>query len=153
MPDPTVPPGCLTRSEGETEGLAAALASELEPGAVVLLSGGLGAGKTAFVRGLARGLGIEPGEVSSPTFGLVHEHAGGRLPLFHADLYRLSQVEAADVGLDDERMTSGVLAVEWPERLSRDVPGALRVRFEILDETSRQLTFDGPWPARPHSIR
>ena len=83
----------------ETRAIAAALAPSLAPGAVVLLSGDLGAGKTAFVRGLAEGLGIDPDDVTSPTFTLVHEYRGGRLPLIHVDLYRLDRAELEDIGL------------------------------------------------------
>jgi tRNA threonylcarbamoyladenosine biosynthesis protein TsaE len=85
------------------------LARDLRPGDVVALTGDLGAGKTAFVRGLARGLSLDPGEVSSPTFALVHEYRGGRLPLFHVDLYRLSGAEAEDLGLDELGVADGVL--------------------------------------------
>ena len=109
-------PTSVTRSQEETERLAEALAARLRAGDVLLLSGPLGAGKTAFVRGLARGLDIDPDEVSSPTFTLLHEYGGGRLRLFHADLYRLGQGGAADLGLDDTRVQEGVLAVEWPDR-------------------------------------
>jgi tRNA threonylcarbamoyladenosine biosynthesis protein TsaE len=106
------------------------LAAALQPGAVILLSGDLGAGKTAFVRGLAEGLGIAGSEVSSPTFTLVQEYRGGRLPLYHVDLYRLQSIEVEDLGLDDERMADGVTAIEWADRLPRRFPGALVVRIE-----------------------
>ena len=121
----------MTVSEDETIQAAAALAGELSPGDVLLLSGELGAGKTAFVRGLAKGLGIDPSEVTSPTFTLVHEYAGGRLPLVHVDLYRLEAAALEEIGLDEELASRGVVAIEWPERLTRDVAGARRVR--ILD--------------------
>ncbi|MCC7126008.1 MAG: tRNA (adenosine(37)-N6)-threonylcarbamoyltransferase complex ATPase subunit type 1 TsaE, partial [Acidobacteria bacterium] len=90
-----------SHSEDDTRRLAAELAATLEPGTVLLLSGDLGAGKTAFVRGLAQGLGIDPGEVTSPTFTLVHEYRGGRLPLVHVDLYRLDTAQLDEIGLDD----------------------------------------------------
>ena len=118
-----------TSSEEETRQVAARLAGELGPGTVILLHGDLGAGKTAFVRGLAEGLGVAEDEVSSPTFTLVHEYRGGRLPLYHADLYRLPAGATLDeLGLD-EVAEEGVLAIEWPERLSRPVPGAIDVRI------------------------
>ena len=91
---------------------------------MVLLSGNLGAGKTAFVRGLAAGLGIDPEEVSSPTFTLVHEYRGGRLTLYHADLYRLDKVATEDLGLEEMGVADGVLAIEWPDRLTHALPGA-----------------------------
>ena len=130
----------VTRSQEETEGLAEALAARLRAGDVLLLSGPLGAGKTAFVRGLARGLAIDPGEVSSPTFTLLHEYGGGRVRLFHADLYRLGQGGAADLGLDDTRVQEGVLAVEWPDRLARPIAGAIPVVFAIVDDTTRHIS-------------
>ena len=132
-------PASVTRSQEETEHLAEALAARLRAGDVLLLSGSLGAGKTAFVRGLARGLGVDPDEVSSPTFTLLHEYGGGRLRLFHADLYRLGQGGAADLGLEDQRVQEGVLAVEWPDRLARPVAGAIVVVFAVVDDTTRDI--------------
>src|SRR5215216_6169259 len=91
----------VTRSEEETAAVARELASRLKAGDVLLLSGNLGAGKTAFVRGLAEGLGIDPSEVSSPTFTLVHEYRGDGLTLYHADLYRLERAATDDLGLEE----------------------------------------------------
>ena len=119
------------------------LAATIAPGGVLLLSGTLGAGKTAFVRGLAEGLGIDPGEVSSPTFTLVHEYRGGRLPLYHADLYRLDRAGVEDLGLEEIGVAEGVLAIEWPERLTHEMPGAHRVVIEIVDDTTRRITVAG----------
>ncbi len=116
-----------TRSEEETEDVARALAPSLAAGDVLLLSGGLGAGKTAFVRGLAEGLGIDPGEVASPTFTLIHEYRGGRLALYHADLYRLERTATEDIGLEEMGVADGVLAIEWPDRLTHAMPGARRI--------------------------
>ena len=129
----------VTRSQDDTERLAEALAAQLHPGSVVLLSGPLGAGKTAFVRGLARGLGVDPDEVSSPTFTLVHEYRGGRLRLFHADLYRLGRAGAEDLGLDELGAHDGVLAIEWPDRLGHAFSGAIEVEIAVEDETSRRI--------------
>lgn len=126
-------------SEADTRGLAAQLAAQLGPGALVLLSGDLGAGKTAFVRGLAEGLGIEPDEVSSPTFTIVHEHTGGRLPLVHVDLYRLAAADLDEVGLDADVAARGVTAVEWPERLSRTPPGAIVVTITDAGDDAREI--------------
>ena len=133
-----------TRSQEDTERLAAALAATLRAGDVLLLSGPLGAGKTAFVRGLAGGLGIDPGEVSSPTFTLVHDYRGGRLRLFHADLYRLGTAGAEDLGLDELGVRDGVLAIEWPDRLGHAFRGAIDVTLAIVDETSRQISIATP---------
>jgi tRNA threonylcarbamoyladenosine biosynthesis protein TsaE len=106
-----------TAGEAETEALAAEIASRLRGGEVILLHGELGAGKTAFVRGLARGLGIDPSEVASPTFVLLTSHPG-RLTLHHADLYRLrGGGDEVEIGLEELPGPNGVLAVEWAERL------------------------------------
>ena len=107
-----------TRVEGETADVGRRLATTSQVGDVVLLYGDLGAGKTAFVRGLAEGLGVPPGDVTSPTFTLIQEYRGGRLPLFHVDLYRLNDPrEIDDLGLD-EIAEGGVLAIEWAEKLT-----------------------------------
>jgi tRNA threonylcarbamoyladenosine biosynthesis protein TsaE len=135
--------GTLTRSESETEALARALAETLQAGDVVLLSGDLGAGKTTFVRGLAEGLGIDPREVSSPTFTIVHEYRGEGLTLYHADLYRLERAATDDLGLEEIGVKDGVLAIEWPDRLSHQLPGARVVRLEVVNDSSRRITI-GP---------
>ncbi len=127
-------------SEAETRSLAAALARQLDAGAVVLLSGDLGAGKTAFVRGLAEGLGIDAEVVTSPTFTLVHEYRGGHLPLVHVDLYRLASADLDDLGMDEDLANSGVVAVEWPERLTRTPPGAIHVTIEDTGGETRRIT-------------
>ncbi|MCI8303070.1 MAG: tRNA (adenosine(37)-N6)-threonylcarbamoyltransferase complex ATPase subunit type 1 TsaE [Lawsonibacter sp.] len=108
----------ITNSEEETEALGARLAEKLEPGAVVAFTGDLGAGKTAFTRGLARGLSIVQ-RVTSPTFTIVNEYEGGRLPLFHFDMYRLSSSdELFDIGWEDYLARGGVCAVEWSENVA-----------------------------------
>jgi tRNA threonylcarbamoyladenosine biosynthesis protein TsaE len=130
----------LTHSEEETATLARRLAPTLQPGDVLLLSGNLGAGKTAFVRGLAAGLGIDPQDVSSPTFTLVHEYRGGRLTLYHVDLYRLERAATEDLGLDELGARDGVLAIEWPDRLTHSLPAAKRLHLEIVDDQTRRIT-------------
>ena len=129
-----------TCSESETLAVASDLATRLKPGDIVRLSGDLGAGKTAFVRGLAVGLGIDPDAVSSPTFTLVHEYRGGRLALYHADLYRLDNATTEGLGLEEERVAGGVLAIEWPDRLTHAVPGAIEVAMELTGDTTRRIT-------------
>jgi tRNA threonylcarbamoyladenosine biosynthesis protein TsaE len=104
-----------TTSEEETASAGERLGATLGAGDVVLLYGQLGAGKTAFVRGLASGLGASPEEVSSPTFTLVQEYRG-RLTLYHVDLYRLAEAEVDDLGLDELVLGDGVVAIEWAER-------------------------------------
>ena len=113
----------VSNSPAETEDLGAALAERLKPGTVVAFSGDLGAGKTAFVRGMARGLGISE-RVTSPTFTIVNEYEGGRLPLFHFDMYRLgSSDELFDIGWEDYLVRGGVCAVEWSENVSDAMEG------------------------------
>ncbi len=132
----------VTHSEDETAAMARELAQTLRAGDVLLLSGNLGAGKTAFVRGLAEGLGVDPHEVSSPTFTLIHEYRGGRLRLYHADLYRLPRAATDDLGLEELGVADGVLAIEWPERLSHKIDGARHIAFAIEGENTRTITVD-----------
>ena len=132
-----------THSEEETSAVGARVAASLVKGAVVLLSGDLGAGKTAFVRGMAEGLGIDPGEISSPTFTLIQEYRGGRLPLRHVDLYRLRSAEVHDLGLDDEMFEDGVTAIEWPDRLPRRIDSAVFVYIAHGDGDTRSIVIEG----------
>ncbi len=133
----------VTRSAEQTAAVACTLAASLVPGDVLLLSGDLGAGKTAFVKGLALGLGLAADDVSSPTFALLHEYSGGRLPLHHADLYRLSPAEVDDLGLDELSASGGILAIEWPDRLTRPWPDAFHVTLTHAGETTRRITISG----------
>jgi tRNA threonylcarbamoyladenosine biosynthesis protein TsaE len=128
-----------TGSEAETVALGRDLGQTLASGAVVLLSGSLGAGKTAFVRGLAEGLGCDPEAVSSPTFTIIQEYPGP-VTLEHVDLYRLAPAEVADLGLE-ELMTGAVLAVEWPDRW-HDAPPAISVSFEITGGETRRIVIE-----------
>jgi tRNA threonylcarbamoyladenosine biosynthesis protein TsaE len=130
-------------SPEQTAAIARRLVSALDPGTVLALVGQLGAGKTAFVKGLAAGLGIPPRQVVSPTYTLIHEHAG-RVPLFHADLYRLDgPTEVAELGLEDYAERGGILAVEWAERAAGLLPaGTVLVRFEILGVRERLITIE-----------
>ena len=135
----------LSHSEQETEELGAALAGRLKAGDVVAYRGDLGAGKTAFTRGLARGLGCT-GRVTSPTFTIVNEYEG-RIPLFHFDLYRLGDEEELwDIGWEDYLGRGGVCAVEWSERVSEALPeDTLWVTLERVDgqEDWRRITVEG----------
>ena len=128
----------VTASVTETEEIARALAASMRGGEVVLLSGELGAGKTAFVRGLARGLGVDPEEVASPTFVLLTSYPG-RLRLHHADLYRLAgNGDDRELGLEELPGPAGVLAIEWAERLSlRPWARAIEVPLEHAGEDRR----------------
>ena len=134
----------VTHSEQETEALGAEFAKGLGAGAVAALYGELGCGKTAFVRGMARGMGIDC-LVNSPTFTIVNEYTGGEKPLFHFDMYRLGGAdELYDIGWEDYLSRGGVCAVEWSE----NVPGAFEgdeytVRFCKLSDTEREITVEG----------
>lgn len=132
-----------SNSESDTRAIAARFASELRPGAVLLLSGDLGAGKTAFTKGLAEGLGIDPAEVTSPTFTLVHEYRQGRIPLVHVDLYRLHKVDLDELGMDGDLANQGVLAIEWADRLVRLPPNAVSVQIVAIGEDRRTIAI-GP---------
>jgi tRNA threonylcarbamoyladenosine biosynthesis protein TsaE len=129
-----------TASETETAAVGRDLAQSLRAGDAVLLHGELGAGKTAFVRGLAEGLGAPADAVSSPTFTLIQEYRGGRLPLFHVDLYRLDDPrEIDDLGLE-EIAADGVLAIEWAEKLPRRLANATVVHIDHGEGDVRTLT-------------
>ena len=131
-----------SQSETDTRVIAADLAATLGPGSVVLLTGDLGAGKTVFVRGLAEGLGVDPDEVTSPTFTLVHEYRTGRLPLIHVDLYRLESVDLDDIGLDPDLAERGVVAIEWAERLRRRPQGIIEVALVDQGGDARAITVE-----------
>ena len=132
--------GRVAESEEDTLTIARELATTLKAGDVLLLAGDLGAGKTTFVRGLAEGLGINPQDVSSPTFTLVHEYRGGRLTLYHADLYRLDRTATDDLGLEEVGVKDGVLAIEWPDRLSHALAAARTVTLEVVGESARRIS-------------
>ena len=126
-------------SESQTRAIAAGLASRLRAGDVLLLHGDLGSGKTAFVRGLAAGLGGDPADVTSPTFTLVHEYRGGRLPIVHVDLYRLDGIDLDEVGLDDALAAAGIVAIEWADRLRWAGTGAIRVEISDGGDDVREI--------------
>ena len=134
----------LTASEEETVGAGEQLGASLRPGDVVLLTGQLGAGKTAFVRGLARGVGAVADDVSSPSFTLFQEYNGGRAPLHHVDLYRLQAVEVADLGLDELVSGGDIVAIEWAERWDERPDDAIEVRIEDTGEDRRQIRIKRP---------
>jgi tRNA threonylcarbamoyladenosine biosynthesis protein TsaE len=127
----------ITRSEDETIAAGRSLGRSLGPGTLVLISGPLGAGKTAFVRGMAEGLGCDLEGVSSPTFTIIQEYAGP-VPLEHVDLYRLTPAEVDDLGLDD-LLVGAVMAIEWPERWVSAPSGARVVRITPTGEDTREI--------------
>jgi tRNA threonylcarbamoyladenosine biosynthesis protein TsaE len=132
----------VTHSEEETSAAGEDLGRRLSPGDVVLLYGDLGAGKTAFVRGLARGLGASPDAVSSPTFALVQEYSG-RVKLYHVDLYRLQPIEVGDLGLDELIDSDAIVAVEWAERWADAPEPAWAVRIAHGGEDERRISVEG----------
>ena len=134
-----------THSPEETEAVGRKLAAQLQPGDVLAYYGDLGAGKTAFTRGLASSLGVtEP--VTSPTYTIVNEYLSGRLPLFHFDMYRLGSAdELFDIGWEDYLARGGICAVEWSENVEEALDGALRITItkDSVDETVRTITIEG----------
>ena len=135
----------ITHSPEETRALGERLAGAIGPGTVVAFPGDLGAGKTAFISGMARGLGIEE-RVTSPTFTIVNEYEGGRLPLFHFDMYRLGSAdELFHIGWEDYLARGGVCAVEWSENVAEAIEDDA-VRVDIArgeDENSRVIHIEG----------
>ena len=132
-----------TNSAGETEALGEKLAQILKPGTVIAFRGDLGAGKTAFTRGLARGLGASD-RVTSPTYTIVNEYLGGKMPLFHFDMYRLgSSDELFDIGWEDYLERGGVCDVEWSENVEDAMEDALSVCIEKLGDNERKITIEG----------
>ncbi len=126
--------------------MARRLAQTLQPGDILLLIGELGAGKTTFVQGLAEGLGIDPKLISSPTFVLIQEYEGGKLPLYHVDAYRIRDPrELSEVGLEEYFERGGVVVIEWGDKLRELVPSqAIEVHFEIVDEYRRKIRIIRP---------
>ena len=132
-----------TNSPMETEAVGAALGKILPPGTVIAYRGDLGAGKTAFTRGLARGLGYDE-PVTSPTYTIVNEYLGGRLPLFHFDMYRLRCADDLwDIGWDDYLDRNGVCAVEWSENVADAMEEPVLVTIYKLGEDARRITIEG----------
>ena len=132
-----------TTAPMETEAIGAALAAVLTPGTVIAYTGDLGAGKTAFTRGLARGLNCTD-RVTSPTYTIVNEYLSGRLPLFHFDMYRLaSSDDLFDIGWEDYLLRGGVCAVEWSENVDDAMENAIYVRIEKTGEETRKIPIEG----------
>ena len=136
----------LSHCEAETEAIGRRLAAVLAPGTVLAYRGGLGMGKTAFTRGLAAGLGYQ-GRVTSPTFTIVNEYEGGRLPLFHFDMYRLADADALfDIGWEDYLDRGGICAVEWSEQVDDALPSnTIWVTLKRCPESDsmRTITIEG----------
>ncbi len=131
----------LSRSSASTKRLGAQLAKMLQPQDVIALGGQIGAGKTTFIQGMATGLGVPPENVTSPSFVLIKEYHGGRLPIFHADLFRLEGAdEAMSVGLEECYQMPGVTVIEWANRIPTIVPEEfLELQFEMVNRTTRRI--------------
>ena len=142
----------LTNSPAQTEAVGAALGKILPAGTILAYRGDLGAGKTAFTRGLARGLGYtEP--VTSPTYTIVNEYLGGRLPLFHFDMYRLgSSDDLWDIGWEDYLERGGVCAVEWSENVADAMEDPISITIEKLGEDARRITIEGEFDHAAFSL-
>ena len=134
----------ITNSPAETELFAQKLAEKLSGGEIIAFKGGMGMGKTCFTRGLATGLGFT-GQVSSPTFAIVNEYIGGRLPLYHFDMYRVEAWEDLySCGFFDYMEMGGVIAAEWSENIENALDGnVITVQIEQLDENTRKITVSG----------
>ena len=133
----------ITNSPEQTEQIGAALGNILTPGTVIAYCGDLGAGKTAFTRGLARGLGCVD-SVTSPTYTIVNEYLSGKMPLFHFDMYRLrSADDLFDIGWEDYLERGGICAVEWSENVEDALENPIFVRIDKLDADSRRITIEG----------
>jgi tRNA threonylcarbamoyladenosine biosynthesis protein TsaE len=136
----------ISHSEAETEAFASELGERLKPGDVIAFRGGLGAGKTAFTRGLAKGMGLDSMDVSSPTFALLNIYKNAETELRHFDMYRVMSPEALySTGFYDYLDQTGVLAIEWSENIAEELPeNAITVTIEPLDENTRRITVDNP---------
>ena len=133
----------ITNSPEQTEAVGAALGKILTPGTILAYQGDLGAGKTAFTRGLARGLGCDE-IVTSPTYTIVNEYLSGRLPLFHFDMYRLASADDLwDIGWEDYLERGGICAVEWSENVAEAMDSPILVCIEKLSGDSRRITIEG----------
>ena len=133
----------ISTSPKETEAIGMALGKVLPAGTVLAYEGDLGAGKTAFTRGLAKGLGATE-QVTSPTYTIVNEYLGGRIPLFHFDMYRLrSSDDLFDIGWEDYLDRGGICAVEWSENVADAMEDAVTITIEKLGEDSRRITIEG----------
>ena len=133
----------ITNTVEETEAVGAALGRHLPSGTVIAYRGDLGAGKTAFTRGLAKGLGATD-RITSPTYTIVNEYLSGRLPLFHFDMYRLADAEELwDIGWEDYLERGGICAVEWSENVQSALENPVYITLEKLGETARRITIEG----------
>ncbi|HEV8534991.1 MAG TPA: tRNA (adenosine(37)-N6)-threonylcarbamoyltransferase complex ATPase subunit type 1 TsaE [Candidatus Limnocylindria bacterium] len=137
----------VSHSSLHTERLGERLGRAARPNDVFALSGELGTGKTVLARGVASGLGIDPTDISSPTFIILREHGGGRLPFFHIDLYRLEGADLANTGWEECLDAGGVTVIEWPDRAGTALPDdRLEVRLEHIADTKRRVVITATGP-------
>lgn len=137
----------VSHSSLHTQRLGERIGRSARPGDVVALWGELGAGKTVLARGIAVGLGLDEDAVTSPTFIILHEHPGGRLPLFHVDLFRLERSDLGSTGWEEALEGGGITVVEWPERAGEDLPpDRLDVRLEPVADTKRRVVIEATGP-------
>ncbi|PYL08743.1 MAG: tRNA (adenosine(37)-N6)-threonylcarbamoyltransferase complex ATPase subunit type 1 TsaE [Verrucomicrobia bacterium] len=139
----------ISNSPAETDAIGRRLAGDVDAGSIFALKGDLGSGKTMFVKGIVAGLGSRA-EVTSPTFTILHEYRGGRLPIYHLDFFRLEDRQSvARLGLDDYLFGDGVSVIEWADRFPEFIPQHARwILFEIKSENQRAITFQGTAPSR-----
>lgn len=133
----------VSTSVEETFRIAEEFTNTLNPGDIICLTGDLGAGKTHFVKGVAKAMELDPSVVSSPTFTLIHEYKGGNVPLYHFDFYRLkSELEALDIGAEEYFYDDGVCFIEWPEKVPGIIPDeALWIQFKHISKNKRRIKF------------
>ena len=144
----------VSHSSLHTERLGERLGGLAGPNDVFALSGELGAGKTVLARGIAAGLGIEPAEITSPTFIILREHGGGRLPFFHLDLYRLEGADLTNTGWEEALDAGGVTVIEWPDRAGEALPDdRVDVRLEHIADTKRRVVFAATGPRSTHLVQ
>ncbi|MEK7862498.1 MAG: tRNA (adenosine(37)-N6)-threonylcarbamoyltransferase complex ATPase subunit type 1 TsaE, partial [Chloroflexota bacterium] len=137
----------MSQSSLHTERIGERLARLARPGDVLALWGELGAGKTVLAKGVASGLGLEAGDVSSPTFIILREHYGGRMPLFHLDLYRLEGQDLGTTGWEETLDAGGITVIEWPDRAGASLPAdRLDIRLELIADTKRRVLLAATGP-------
>lgn len=137
----------MSQSSLHTERIGERLARLARPGDVIALWGELGAGKTVLAKGVASGLGLEASDVSSPTFVILHEHYGGRMPLFHLDLYRLEGQDLGNTGWEETLDAGGITLIEWPDRAASGLPAdRLDIRLEHIADTKRRVLLEARGP-------
>ncbi len=144
----------VSHSSLHTERIGERIARLARPGDVLALWGELGAGKTQLTKGVASGLGLDAADISSPTFVILHEHYGGRMPLFHLDLYRLEGQDLATTGWEETLDSGGITVIEWPDRASADLPAdRIDIQLEHIADTKRRVVISATGPRSLELLR